>query len=73
MNIKKFKQEGGPSLQQRLARAAQLIELVLGIIILVHCIISTVGIICSLNVTKLFYNTAYLQYQLSSAYIGQHQ
>lgn len=67
MNIKKFKQEGGPSLQQRLARAAELIELVLGLIILVHCIISTVGIVCSLNVTKLFYNTAYLQYQLSSA------
>lgn len=37
------------------------------VIILLHCIVSTAGMVFSVNVVKLFYNTAYLQYQLSSA------
>ena len=54
-------------MQKKLARAAELIELLLGVIILLHCIVSTAGMVFSVNVIKLFYNTAYLQYQLSSA------
>lgn len=38
----------------------------LGVIILVYCLISTVGMIFGANVKSLFHSTAYLQYQLSN-------
>ena len=67
MNIKNRNWFQGLNVQKKLTRAAELIELLLGVIILLHCIVSTAGMVFSVNVVKLFYNTAYLQYQLSSA------
>ena len=67
MNIKNRNWFQGLNVQKKLTRAAELIEVLLGVIILLHCIVSTAGMVFSVNVVKLFYNTAYLQYQLSSA------
>lgn len=66
MSIKKLKQLGDLSFQDKLTRAAELVEMTLGVIIFAYCLISTIGMILGANVKSLFHSTAYLQYQLSN-------
>jgi len=51
----------------RLKHTADAVELILGVIILSYCAISTVGLVFSIDIGKLFQDTAYLQRQLSNA------
>lgn len=49
MNIKGRNPLSGLNLQKKLTRAAELIELLLGVIILLHCIVSTAGMVFSVT------------------------
>lgn len=51
----------------KLKRTADGLELILGIIILAFCAISTAGLVFSLDIEQLFQNTSYLQQLLSKA------
>lgn len=53
--------------QEKLMRVAETVELVLGVIILFYCIISTVGVVFTIEFDQLFRDAVYLQQQLSNA------
>ena len=53
--------------QENLMRVAATVELVLGVIILFYCIVSTAGVVFTIEFDQLFRNAGYLQRQLSNA------
>lgn len=54
--------------QRTLTHVAEAVELLLGAIILIYCVVATVGSVFSLDLGLLFRDTSYLKQQLSNAY-----
>lgn len=65
MKAKLFQGKSTP--HGKLARAAEWIELSVGIIILITCIVAAVGMVFSTDFSLLFHEANYLQQQLSHA------
>ena len=55
------------TMQSKLARAASLLELIVGFCVLISCVICGVGIVVSTDVKALFSTTGYFQILLSDA------
>ncbi len=54
--------------QRTLTHVAEVVELVLGAIILLYCIVATAGSVFALDLSMLFQDPSYLRQQLSNAY-----
>lgn len=59
--------EGKTTSHGKLARAAEWIELVVGVIILGLCIVAAIGMVCTTDFRLLFQEADYLQKQISHA------
>lgn len=57
----------GNSFQNALKHVAETVEMILGVIILFYCVVSTVGSVFTIDMDQLFRSAAYLQQQLSNA------
>lgn len=59
--------ETNRDLRERISVAATAIEVVLGVIILIGCLISSIGLVCTTDFSALFLEPRYLQSRLSDA------
>ncbi len=55
------------SFQNALKHIAEIVEIILGVIILFYCVVSTAGSVLTIDMDQLFQSAAYLQQQLSNA------
>lgn len=69
MKFSSFEKPTGKIVPQRtLAHVAEIVELLLGAIILLYCVVATAGSVFSINLSMLFRDTSYLRQQLSNIY-----
>ena len=59
--------QGKTTSHGKLARAAEWIELAVGVIILLLCIVAAIGMVCTTDFRLLFHESDYLQKQISHA------
>ena len=58
--------------RDKLSNAATVVEITLGMVILIACIVSGIGMVAMTDMNKLFGDPAYLQARMSSACLLDH-